>query len=435
MRMVDVIAKKRDNGELSREEINFFIEGFTSGEVADYQASALAMAIVWRGMTPRETTDLTLAMAASGQQLDLSQIAGIKVDKHSTGGVGDTVTLIATPLAAACGLKIAKMSGRGLGHTGGTIDKLESIPGFRVELSSAAFMRQVEEVGLAVIAQSKELAPADGKLYALRDVTATVGSLPLIASSVMSKKLAAGADVIVLDVKYGRGAFMPDAEQAKALAQAMVEIGQGAGRKVSAVVSSMQEPLGNAIGNALEVAEAIQLLRGEAGSAPLLEMSILLTGELLRLADFVKDRQQGELRAREALASGHGLAKLAEFIRAQGGDDRVCQDLGRLPQAKTLLEVTASKAGFIQRIDPLGCAAVATELGAGRSRKEDTIDPSVGLVLAVRHGAVVKAGDLVAVIHAASPAAAAIAGEKLAQAIQIGTESPAPLSLVEAIIE
>jgi thymidine phosphorylase len=251
----------------------------------------------------------------------------------------------------------------------------------------------------------------------------------------MSKKLAAGADVIVLDVKYGRGAFMPDADQAKALAQAMVAIGQGAGRKVSAVVSSMQEPLGNAIGNALEVAEAIQLLRGEAGSAPLLEMSILLTGELLRLAEVVADRHQGELRAREALASGRGLAKLGEFIKAQGGDAMVCQDLGRLPQASVLLEVTAPRAGFIQRIDPLGCAAVATELGAGRSRKEDRINPAVGLVLAVRHGTAVQAGDSVATIHAANPAAAALAGERLIEAITIGPDLPVPLGLVEAIIE
>ncbi len=434
MRMVDIIGKKRDGRELTRQEIDFFVQGFTQGDIPDYQASALAMAIVFQGMTPQETTDLTQAMAASGDQLDLSAIPGIKVDKHSTGGVGDTVTLIAAPLAAACGLKLAKMSGRGLGHTGGTIDKLESIPGFCPELSGADFIRQVQKIGLAIVAQSGELAPADGKLYALRDVTATVASLPLIASSVMSKKLAAGADAIVLDVKYGRGAFMPEAEAAKELARAMVQIGQGAGRQVSAVVSSMQEPLGNAIGNALEVEEAIQLLQGQAGSQPLLEMSLLLTGELLRLAGSVPDREQGQLRAREALVSGRGLAKLQEFIAAQGGDPQVCQDTGRLPAAPVKLTLTAPQAGYVQQIDPLCCAEVANALGAGRSRKGDAIDPAVGLVLNCRHGDAVQAGDALAVIHAPGDGAASQAAKDLAAGILLGTEKPAPLPLVEAII-
>jgi pyrimidine-nucleoside phosphorylase len=397
--MYDLIMKKRDGGVLTKEEIDFIISSYTKDYLPDYQMSALAMAIYFRGMTPEETAHLTMAMAYSGDVMDLSAIKGIKVDKHSTGGVADTTTLVLAPMVAACGAPVAKMSGRGLGHTGGTIDKLESIPGMRVELSEEEFIDNVNKYGIAIIGQTKNLTPADKKLYALRDVTATVDSIPLIASSVMSKKIAAGADAIVLDVKVGRGAFMKDLESAKALAKLMVDIGNSVRRKTVAHVTNMDYPLGLAIGNALEIIEAVQVLKGH-GSKDLLEVCMLLGSDMLQIAGVAKDDTEARAKLKEALDSGKALQKFKEFIKAQGGDERVVDDFSLLPQAKYVRPWIADRDVYIKDMMALDLGLVAMKLGAGREKKEDKIDLAVGIMLGGKVGDIVRKGEPIATIYA-----------------------------------
>ncbi|MEI6046614.1 MAG: pyrimidine-nucleoside phosphorylase [Chloroflexota bacterium] len=399
MRVIDLIIKKRNGAELSDDEIDFFIQGFTQGDIPDYQAAAWAMAIFLKGMTSTETVALTMAMVRSGKQLDLSSVAPIVADKHSTGGVGDKTTMLVAPLVAATGLPVGKMSGRGLGYFGGTIDKLETIPGFRATLSESEFRAGLAKVGLVITGQSSELAPADGKLYALRDVTGTVESLPLIASSIMSKKIAAGANCIVLDVKYGKGAFMKTLTEATALAEAMVAIGLGLGRKVRAVLSSMEQPLGYAVGNALEVREAIQTLQGH-GPEDLLELAYLLGSQLLLMAGRAKDETEARVQLKTALESGAAFAKYKAFIANQGGDTSVLENPERLPQAPLIEELAAMQSGYIQNIDAEKIGMVAHELGAGRKSKTDPIDPAVGLILHHKVGDRVEVGEPLVQIHA-----------------------------------
>lgn len=423
MRMYDIILKKREGLELTTEEINFFISGYTSGTVPDYQASALLMAIFLRGFSRRETADLTLAMCDSGERADLSAIPGIKVDKHSTGGVGDKTTLILAPLVAAAGVPVAKMSGRGLGHTGGTVDKLESIPGFKVVLETSEFIDQVRRVGAAVVAQTGNLAPADKKLYALRDVTATVDSIPLIASSVMSKKIAAGADAIVLDVKVGSGAFMRDAESAFALARAMVEIGDRVGRRTVALLTEMDQPLGRAVGNALEVKEAIETLKGR-GPGDLQEVCLALGSLMLFLAGKAGSTGEGRERLRELLESGRALEKFEEFVSAQGGDPRVVRQERLLTAAGIIEVVQAPATGYVQSINAEAVGRAAMLLGAGRENKESTIDLSVGLVLKKKVGDEVKAGEDLAEVHGNKPDLISRAKEALLTAYTLGEVKP-----------
>ena len=399
MRMVDLIAKKRDGKELTTEEINFIIEGYTNDEISDYQVSALAMAIYFKDMSVRERADLTMAMVNSGDTIDLSAIEGIKVDKHSTGGVGDTTTLVLAPLVAALDIPVAKMSGRGLGHTGGTIDKLEAIAGFHVEIDKEEFVNLVNKDKIAVIGQSGNLTPADKKLYALRDVTATVDSIPLIASSIMSKKIAAGSDAIVLDVKTGAGAFMKTVDDAKELAHAMVSIGNNVGRKTMAVISDMSQPLGLAIGNALEVKEAIDTLQGK-GPKDLEELCLALGRQMVFLADKASSLEEAEEMLKEVIRNGKALDKFKEFITNQGGDASVVDHPEKLPQAKYLIEVPAKVDGVVAEIvaDEIGIAAML--LGAGRATKESEIDLAVGLMLNKKVGDAVKAGESLVTIHA-----------------------------------
>lgn len=398
MRMVDIIEKKRDGQELTTAEINFFIEGYTKGEIPDYQASALAMAIYFQDMNDRERADLTRAMVESGDTIDLSGIEGIKVDKHSTGGVGDTTTLVLAPLVASLGVPVAKMSGRGLGHTGGTIDKLESIAGFHVELTREQFIDLVNRDKVAVIGQSGNLTPADKKLYALRDVTGTVNSIPLIASSIMSKKIAAGADAIVLDVKTGDGAFMKTQEDAEELAHAMVRIGNHVGRKTIAIISDMSQPLGFAIGNALEVKEAIETLQGK-GPKDLTELVLTLGSQMVILAGKAKTSEEAKEMLLDAIHSGKALAKFKEFLVNQGGDASIVDDLTKLPQAKYKIELPAKQSGYISRMvaDEIGVASMI--LGAGRATKEDVIDLAVGLVLHKKVGDKVEEGESILTIY------------------------------------
>lgn len=398
MRMVDIIEKKRDGQELTTAEINFFIEGYTKGEIPDYQASALAMAIYFQDMNDRERADLTRAMVESGDTIDLSAIDGVKVDKHSTGGVGDTTTLVLAPLVASLGVPVAKMSGRGLGHTGGTIDKLESIAGFHVELTREQFIDLVNRDKVAVIGQSGNLTPADKKLYALRDVTGTVNSIPLIASSIMSKKIAAGADAIVLDVKTGDGAFMKTQEDAEKLAHAMVRIGNHVGRKTIAIISNMSQPLGFAIGNALEVKEAIETLQ-DKGPKDLTELVLTLGSQMVILAGKAKTSEEAKEMLLDAIHSGKALAKFKEFLANQGGDASIVDDLTKLPQAKYKIELPAKQSGYISRMvaDEIGVASMI--LGAGRATKEDVIDLAVGLVLHKKVGDKVEEGESILTIY------------------------------------
>lgn len=398
MRMVDIIEKKRDGQELTTAEINFFIEGYTKGEIPDYQASALAMAIYFQDMNDRERADLTRAMVESGDTIDLSAIDGVKVDKHSTGGVGDTTTLVLAPLVASLDVPVAKMSGRGLGHTGGTIDKLESIAGFHVELTREQFIDLVNRDKVAVIGQSGNLTPADKKLYALRDVTGTVNSIPLIASSIMSKKIAAGADAIVLDVKTGDGAFMKTQEDAEKLAHAMVRIGNHVGRKTIAIISDMSQPLGFAIGNALEVKEAIETLQ-DKGPKDLTELVLTLGSQMVILAGKAKTGEEAKEMLLDAIHSGKALAKFKEFLANQGGDASIVDDLTKLPQAKYKIELPAKQSGYISRMvaDEIGVASMI--LGAGRATKEDVIDLAVGLVLHKKVGDKVEEGESILTIY------------------------------------
>ncbi len=399
MRMVDIIEKKRDGHELTTEEIRFFIEGYTNGSIPDYQASSFAMAVYFQDMTDRERADLTMAMVESGDQIDLSAIEGIKVDKHSTGGVGDTTTLVLGPLVAATGVPVAKMSGRGLGHTGGTIDKLEAIEGFHVELTTEQFAKQVNDIKVAVIGQSGNLTPADKKLYALRDVTGTVSSIPLIASSIMSKKIAAGSDAIVLDVKTGDGAFMKTVEDSVKLAKAMVKIGNAVGRKTMAIISDMNQPLGFAIGNALEVKEAIETLQGN-GPEDLTELCLTLGSQMVTVAGHADSLEEARKQLEEVIANGKALDVFKQFIEAQGGNPAVVDDPTLLPQAAYKIDVPAKEAGYVGHIvaDAIGTAAML--LGAGRATKESEIDLAVGLMLHKKVGDRVEVGDSLATIYA-----------------------------------
>lgn len=401
MRMVDIIEKKRNGLTLTKNEIDYMIKGYTNGEIPDYQMSAMAMAIYFQDMTSEECSYLTMAMVESGEQISLSEIEGIKVDKHSTGGVGDKTTIALAPLVAAVGVPVAKMSGRGLGHTGGTIDKLEAVPGFSVELEKNDFIQLVNKNKLAIVGQSANLTPADKKLYSLRDVTATVNSIPLIASSIMSKKIASGAEAIVLDVKTGSGAFMKNLDKAKELAEVMVNIGNHLGRKTMAVISDMNQPLGYAIGNALEVKEAIELLKGQ-GPQDLLELCLTLGSQMVYLANKAASLEEGRAKLEAAIASGAALEKLKTFIHSQGGDPTVVDDPSLLPTAPFQLPVEADETGYISSImaDKIGTAAMT--LGAGRATKEAKIDLSVGIVLHKKIGDSVTAGEPIATIHSIS---------------------------------
>lgn len=401
MRMYDLIMKKRKGEELTTEEINFFVDGFTKGEIPDYQASAMLMAIFFNKMNKRETADLTNAMVESGDKIDLSNIKGIKVDKHSTGGVGDKTSICLTPLVASLGIPVAKMSGRGLGHTGGTIDKLETFKGFSVELTEEQFMENVNKINIAIMGQSGNLVPADKKLYALRDVTATVDNMSLIASSIMSKKLASGADAIVLDVKVGDGAFMKTPETAKELAQEMVDIGKHLGRETIGVISDMDQPLGYAIGNSLEVIEAIELLKGN-GPKDLLELTLTIGSNMLLCAKMAESEEEARKMLMENIENGKGLEKLKDFVKAQGGDISPIDDYSKFPQAKYVEKVTSPVDGYITKIHAEAFGLIAMELGAGRATKESEIDLAVGIVLNKKRGEKVNKGDVLAYIHSNS---------------------------------
>ncbi|MBS4956544.1 MAG: pyrimidine-nucleoside phosphorylase [Clostridium celatum] len=401
MRMYDLIMKKRKGEELTKEEINFFVDGFTKGEIPDYQASAMLMAIFFNKMNKRETADLTNAMVESGDKIDLSNIKGVKVDKHSTGGVGDKTSICLTPLVASLGIPVAKMSGRGLGHTGGTIDKLETFKGFSVELTEEQFMENVNKINIAIMGQSGNLVPADKKLYALRDVTATVDNMSLIASSIMSKKLASGADAIVLDVKVGDGAFMKTPETAKELAQEMVDIGKHLGRETIGVISDMDQPLGYAIGNSLEVIEAIELLKGN-GPKDLLELTLTIGSNMLLCAKMAESEEEARKMLMENIENGKGLEKLKDFVKAQGGDISPIDDYSKFPQAKYVEKVTSPVDGYITKIHAEAFGLIAMELGAGRATKESEIDLAVGIVLNKKRGEKVNKGDVLAYIHSNS---------------------------------
>ncbi len=415
----ELLTKKRFGGELSREEIHDFVTGVTQKRFADYQTSAMLMAIAINGMTDRETVDLTMEMASSGDKLDLGAISGIKADKHSTGGVGDTTSLVLAPLVACCGVKIAKMSGRGLGFTGGTLDKLESIPGFHVSMEADRFMRTVDESGIAIIGQTASLAPCDKILYALRDVTATVDVKPLIVSSILSKKIAAGADVIVLDVKCGSGAMMKDYKDAEALAKAMVTIGNRTGRKFAALITDMNQPLGRYVGNALEVREALEILSGRMGGE-LKTVSLALGAQILRLAGKVETAAQGAALLESKIASGEGLKKFAEMVQNQGGDPRAVYDPSLLPAAKQTVEFTAEKSGYLTRAHTNLIGYAAKALGAGREKKEDEIDPAAGLIMNVRLGEKISAGGSLATLHLGRLSRVDEACSFLREALEIG---------------
>ncbi|MBC1457341.1 pyrimidine-nucleoside phosphorylase [Listeria newyorkensis] len=431
MRMVDVISKKRDGKELTTEEIQFVVDGYTDGKIPDYQVSALAMAIFFQDMTDRERADLTMAMVNSGETIDLSAIEGIKVDKHSTGGVGDTTTLVLAPLVAALDVPVAKMSGRGLGHTGGTIDKLEAIEGFHVEITKEQFIDLVNRDKVAVIGQTGNLTPADKKLYALRDVTGTVNSIPLIASSIMSKKIAAGADAIVLDVKTGAGAFMKTDKDAENLAHAMVRIGNNVGRQTMAVISDMSQPLGFAIGNALEVQEAIDTLKGE-GPEDLTELVLILGSQMVVLAKKAKDLDEARAMLKEVMANGKALAKFKDFLNNQGGDGSIVDDPSKLPQAKFKIDVPAKESGVVSEIvaDEIGIAAML--LGAGRATKEDEIDLAVGIMLRKKVGDKVAAGEPLVTIYANKEDVKAVEA-KIYENIRVSDKAEAP-KLIHTII-
>jgi pyrimidine-nucleoside phosphorylase len=434
MRAVDVIQKKRDGHELTGDEIAAFVEGFTRGTIPDYQASALAMAVFFKGMTAAETVALTESMMRTGEVLDLSELPGPKVDKHSTGGVGDKTSMVLAPLAAACGVYVPMISGRGLGHTGGTLDKLESIPGFRVGLSLAEFRAVLRASHLGLIGQTPEIAPADRKLYALRDVTATVESRPLIAASIMSKKMAEGIDALVLDVKTGDGAFMVKEEDSRALAEAMLAIGRGMGKKIVALITDMEQPLGRTVGNALEIAECIETLQGK-GPEDLETLSVELAAWMLSLAGAAPTLDAARRRVREALSSGDGLRKFQEVIALQGGDPRVCDDLARLPRAAETIELRAESAG---RVTGFACRAVGTAamlLGAGRETVDSRIDPGVGFVLRKKVGDAVAAGDALVTIHVNDRRRLDEARAMLRRAIRIGPEAPPPRPLVHAVLQ
>lgn len=434
MQPYDIIKKKRDGAELTKEEIEFMVLGYAKNEIPDYQMSAFLMAIFLRGMNDRETKDITTAMTDSGDKIDLSSIPGVKVDKHSTGGVGDTTTLLLGPIVAAAGAPFAKMSGRGLGHTGGTLDKLESIPGYRINLSEEEFLEQVKKIGIAVISATGDLTPADKKMYALRDVTATVDSIPLIAGSVMSKKLASGSDAILLDVKMGKGAFMQTHEGALQLARTLVEIGKLAGKDTRAVVTDMAQPLNSHIGNALEVREVIEILRGERTKSALRELSIILAGHLIQMGGIEKDIDKAIAMAEEILVSGKALAKMRELLKAQAGSDAVLDDLSLLPDAKIKLDVLSDTSGYVEKIDVLELGIIARDLGAGRIHKEDSIDYTAGLIMNKRVGDRVEVGEKIAEIHASSSDLAQSVLKRLLNTFTLSDERVKPLPLILDIV-
>lgn len=433
MRPYDLILKKRNGQTLSTAEIQHFIQGFVQGEIPDYQMAAMAMAIYFRGLDARETADLTEAMIQSGDIVDLSSIHGIKVDKHSTGGVGDKTTLVLAPLVASAGVPVAKMSGRGLGHTGGTLDKLEAIPGFQAELSIEDFVTQVNEVGVAVVGQTGNLVPADKKLYALRDVTATVDSIPLIASSVMSKKIAAGADKIILDVKVGQGAFMKKEEDAFQLAQLMVNIGAELGKETVAVVTRMDQPLGWAVGNALEVREAINTLAG-SGPEDLTELCLMLGSHMLFLGGRCTSVQEGKRILEDCLRQGRALQKLAEMVKAQHGDPRAIQDPTKLPRAPVQVQVLSRKAGYVHSINAEQIGLTAMFLGAGRATKEDPVDPRVGIVLRKKVGDHVDTDHVLAEVHVRNSQEAGEAISRVQAAFRIAAEKPETMPLILGLV-
>jgi pyrimidine-nucleoside phosphorylase len=428
-----VIARKRDGAELERGEIEAFVRGATDGSWADYQLSALLMAIFLKGMTPKETTFLTGAMLRSGIVADLSAVKAPKADKHSTGGVGDKVSLHLAPMVAACGVVVPMISGRGLGHTGGTLDKLESIPGFRVGLSIAEYRAQLVKIGVALIGQTAELAPADRKLYALRDVTATVECIPLICASILSKKLASGIDVLVLDVKFGRGAFMRDKARARELAVAITTVAKAMGKPTRAVLTAMDEPLGRSVGNALEVAESIGCLRGD-GARDLMEVTYAIGEQMLVLAGVSRDAADAHSMLEKSISSGTALAKFREMVSAQGGDPRVVDEPARMLQARLRKPLGSPRAGFVADVDALGVALAGLQLGAGRSRAEDSIDHAVGVDRLVKAGDAVKAGDPLCIIHANSERSAKEAAEILGKAIVVGEAPRPPARLIDEII-
>ena len=433
MRMYDVILKKRRGEELTTEEINFFVEGFTKGEIPDYQVSALMMAIFFQKMNKRETADLTMAMVESGDKFNLDKIKGIKVDKHSTGGVGDSISLVTAPMVAACKVPVAKMSGRGLGHTGGTIDKLEAFDGFSVELTEDEFINNVNNIGMAIAGQTAELAPADKKLYALRDVTATVDNMSLIASSIMSKKIASGADAIVLDVKVGDGAFMKTPEDAVALAKEMVDIGKHVGRDTVAVISDMDQPLGFAIGNSLEVIEAIDTLKGK-GPKDLLELALTIGSNMLVLAKKTESLEEARKLLLETIENGKAIEKLKEFVKAQGGNELMVDNTDLFPKAKYKIDVKAKKSGIISKIHAESVGIIAMELGAGRATKESEIDLSVGIVLKKKRGDEDKEGESLATIYANSEIKGNKAVESLLKEIIISDSYEETIPLIYKVI-
>ncbi|MGG7077645.1 pyrimidine-nucleoside phosphorylase [Clostridium sardiniense] len=434
MRMYDIILKKRKGLELTKDEIEFFVQGYTNKEIPDYQASALLMAIFFNKMNKRETADLTMAMVNSGDKLDLSNIKGIKVDKHSTGGVGDKTSICLAPLVASCDVPVAKMSGRGLGHTGGTIDKLEAFKGFSVELDQQQFIDNVNDFNIALAAQTGHLAPADKKIYALRDVTATVDNMSLIASSIMSKKIASGSDAIVLDVKVGDGAFMKTPDDAKELAREMVDIGNNVGRKTIAIISDMDQPLGFAIGNALEVIEAIDLLKGN-GPSDLLELTLTLGSNMLILSGKVNTIEEGRTLLMENIENGKALKKLKEFVKAQGGDESYVDDISKFPKAKYVIEVKSEKDGYIDKIHAEKLGIIAMNLGAGRATKESKIDLSVGVKLNKKRGDKVAKGDIIAYVYSNDLAKGETARKDLLENIVIEESKGDDLPLIYDIVK
>lgn len=433
MRMYDIIHKKRNGGELSGDEIRFFVEGYTNGSVPDYQAAAFCMALYFQGMTEKETSELTLAMAESGDQIDLSGIDGFTVDKHSTGGVGDKTSLIVAPIVASCGGKVAKMSGRGLGHTGGTVDKLEAIPNFRTELTPDEFIKQVNNIGLCIVGQTGELAPADKKLYALRDVTATVESIPLIASSIMSKKLAAGSKGIVLDVKTGSGAFMKTFEESENLAKEMVSIGKSAGRSVTAVITNMDIPLGNSVGNSLEVIEAIKTLKGE-GESDLTDVCLTLAAQMLCMVTGENEKACYAM-AKGAIDDGLALNKLCEMISAQGGNAGVVDDFSLFKQPKHTVEISSEQEGYIEHTDAEKIGLASVILGAGREKKGDPIDSSAGIVLKKKTGDRVEKGDTLAIFYTDDESKIEEAKREFFEAFTFGNKKPPAQKLIYRIIK
>lgn len=434
MTAVDIILKKRNGGELSEEELKFLIQGYVSGRIPDYQLSAFCMAVFFRGMTDEETVVLTREMVNSGDTIDLGGIIGVKADKHSTGGVGDKTSLVLLPMLAACGVKIAKMSGRGLGHTGGTLDKLDSFPGFSSAVDGERFIRQANEVGIVIAGQTARLVPADKKLYALRDVTGTVDSLPLIVSSIMSKKLASGADIIVLDVKTGSGAFMKKESDSFMLAKKMVNIGKACGRKTVGVVSDMDEPLGYAVGNALEVREALAALRGQP-CGHLMELCMELGACVLRISGLAESDENARLMLENTIHSGSAMGKLAELVKAQGGDERAVYDESLLPAAPIVLEVKAEGEGFVQSIQAENVGRVCVHLGGGREREDSRVDLAVGIVLKKKVGDYVNKGECLALIHCAERENGDKAVEMLKTCFKIGEIKPESRPFIRGIVE